>query len=518
MPLDRVESPRVFPRLFLWIASIVLCVRGLSDAASDIEKRMAGHKLARQYCVTCHLFPDPGAVDLKTWHDEILPRMKYRLGFTSPELERSTNIQILRANGRIPLQPVITEEQWMTLSEFYFAEAPKVARSQPAHDEISVGGHPFRVAPVEFRGEGQSIASVAVDPVRHEVWLGDDAARAIHRLDGKGALIATMALSNSPARIRFRNGEALVACLGLLPPNDLQAGTILKMTAGPSPGAPEVLLTDLRRPVDALSLDDGGDSRVIVAEFGNNIGALSSHRKSGEAAWTATKILAVPGTVRLERGDFDRDGHVDFAALVAQETEALFLFRGDGKGVFQQKTLFQKPPQYGHSNFETADFDGDGRLDFLVCNGDNGEFNSPLKPYHGVRIYLTQADGTVVEKWFYPLNGAYGACARDFDGDGDLDIAAISYFPDYAKNPRESFVYFENLGGWRFRPSTIKECIAGRWMSMAVGDLDGDGDDDLVLGSYINGPTGVPDFLMKMWNASRIPALILYNKTREPKP
>ena len=35
------------------------------------------------------------------------------------------------------------------------------------------------------------------------------------------------------------------------------------------------------------------------------------------------------------------------------------------------------------------------------------------------------------EAWFFPLNGAYKAVAPDFNKDGNMDIAAISYFPDY---------------------------------------------------------------------------------------
>ena len=35
------------------------------------------------------------------------------------------------------------------------------------------------------------------------------------------------------------------------------------------------------------------------------------------------------------------------------------------------------------------------------------------------------------------MHGAYNAIPRDFDKDGDLDIAAISFFPDFKENGKE---------------------------------------------------------------------------------
>ncbi len=502
--------------LALW-ATLVGAVA--QEGSVDLTDRLAGLQLARRHCVTCHLFPEPAAADLKTWREEILPRMKYRLGFSSPELERSTNIAILRQHHRIPLQPVLTEAEWMTLSRFYFAEAPKTPRPQPEHEAISLGGTPFRVVIPDLRLAQQSISAVAIDAQRKEIWIGEDNTRSLHRLSASGTLLETRSLSNTPVRLRLEPGGTLqVTGIGLLPPNDLEAGALLRVDRNRK-GAPaiptETLLQSLRRPVDAVSADFDGDGRPewIVAEFGNHLGALSYHQPQG-STWKRRELFPLPGAVSLQTTDFDRDGRPDVLALIAQETESLLLFRNDGRGGFERRTLLQKPPQWGFSHVTTADFNGDGWPDVLVCNGDNGEFNSPPKGYHGVRLYLADRQGALTEHWSYPLHGAYGARAGDFDGDGDLDIAAISYFPDYAQNPREGFVYFQNLGNGSFRPSTIRECIAGRWMALDSGDLDGDGDLDLVLGSYTHGPTEVPEFLMKTWDSSRIPILILLNTTR----
>ena len=113
------------------------------------------------------------------------------------------------------------------------------------------------------------------------------------------------------------------------------------------------------------------------------------------------------------------------------------------------------------------------------------------------------------------LAGLFGLAA-DFDQDGDLDIAAISFFPDYDKSPEESFVYLENKGGLKFEAYSFPESTAGRWLTMDVNDLDGDGDVDIVLGSFAQGPQSIPipAPLQESWNTNGISVLVLENKLR----
>ena len=80
------------------------------------------------------------------------------------------------------------------------------------------------------------------------------------------------------------------------------------------------------------------------------------------------------------------------------------------------------------------------------------------------------------------MYGAHFAKAADFDADGDLDIAASAFFPDFSSEKPEQFTYLENLGDLKFKPSTHVETYQGRWMTMDVGDYDLDGDEDIALG------------------------------------
>ena len=248
----------------------------------------------------------------------------------------------------------------------------------------------------------------------------------------------------------------------------------------------KVILKDLPRPTytEFADLNEDGKTDFVLSMFGNVLGGLSWFENKGDDQYQEHVVIAKAGAIRTVVQDFNGDKHLDIAFLLTQELECFYILLNDGHGEFSGNVIFQRPPLYGHTYFEMADFNRDGLPDILVTNGDNGEYPSPLKKYHGIRIYLNKGNWRFEEAFFYPLNGAFKAVARDFDEDGDLDIAAISYFPDYADNPKESFVYLENLGGLHFAASTFGDCISGRWLIMECGDLDGDGDWDIVLGSY----------------------------------
>ena len=224
-----------------------------------------------------------------------------------------------------------------------------------------------------------------------------------------------------------------------------------------------------------------------------------------------------PGAIKAYVRDFNQDGRPDIIVQMAQAREGIYLLYNEGGGVFRETTLLEFPPSWGSSYFEMADFNGDGAPDLLVTNGDNGDLPvlaAPLKPYHGIRIYLNDGKNHFKEAWFHGMHGTYKAMARDFDGDGDLDIAAISFFPDYLHAPRESFIYFENQGGqgrFQFKPGSFLMSYSGRWLTMDAGDLDGDGKLDIVLGAFNLALGSVPPQLMSAWKRDGPSVLILKN-------
>lgn len=195
-------------------------------------------------------------------------------------------------------------------------------------------------------------------------------------------------------------------------------------------------------------------------------------------------LRSLPGATKAYITDYNKDGLPDIIALFAQAQEGIFLFINKGKGSFETRELLRFPPVYGSSYFELKDVDHDGHADIIYTCGDNADYSSEvLKNYHGVYIFINNGDFTFKKKYFFPIHGAYKAVVRDFDKDGDVDIALISFFPDKKHQPQEAFVYLENTGNFTFTPYTIKEYNVGSWITMDAADVDKDGDDDIVIGS-----------------------------------
>ena len=131
--------------------------------------------------------------------------------------------------------------------------------------------------------------------------------------------------------------------------------------------------------------------------------------------------------------------------------------------------------------------DHDGKPDLIYTCGYNFRDSLILIPYHGLYIFINIGNWNFKQLWIYPINGCTKAIAADFDGDGDLDIATSAFYADLQNDPAESFIYFEQVSPFNFKPHAIPVSKCGRWMSMDVGDYNNDGRPDIILGNYSKG-------------------------------
>lgn len=486
-----------------------------------------GRELAAAYCANCHLYPEPKLLDRTTWRDYILPRMGALLGIYRdgygyydrvPDhwLEPGPGGQRILTANIYPPEPLLSRPEWEAIADYYLAEAPEQLESASADLEISVG-IPFmkartfaegNVLPPLIQGMGVDEAQkrIYVSVFEEGIWQFDFRGRLLDRSE-TSALVPSFTVDQA----HFALVDMGTRLASDHPQGSLQiASSWSAYRAGRSQQLP-----DLMRPVHLRRGDLNGDQRpdYLVCEYGNMLGRLAWWEAKADGSFQAHNLYPDDGAVRTEIVDYDGDGDPDVLALQANSDEGIDLYLNEGQGQFERQRLLRFLSTNGSTHFESLDFEGDGQLDLLVCNGDNGDYPPILKPHHGIRLYQRQGE-RYQERFFLPLNGVYQATARDFDLDGDLDIAAVSFHPDFERHPQESFVLFIQEAPYEFRAFTIPQYGYSRWMRLQCFDWDADGDPDLLLSAFNAKTPDVPERRARDWEMTGEALLLLENTTR----
>ena len=485
---------------------------------SEIER---GATLAHVVCQSCHLFPEPSLLDKATWESEALPFMSKWLGLSKMNLDLRPGRKYVEAAGVFPTLPILEERDWQAICKYYIEAAPARPLPQPPRPEIHMGLSGFDVISPDYRFQVPLTTLVKIDPAKRQFYLGDAGTKTLSILDVQGNLHFSSPVDSPPVSLVFEGNHFYATLIGSVTPSDEPEGKIVDFRRTGETFKKDLALADrLTRPVDTVfaDLNNDGKEDFIVCGFGNYLGRFSWFENLGSNQYKEHILFDRPGAIKAYVYDFNKDGLPDIIVMMAQAREGIYLFTNKGNGEFGMLPVAEFHPAFGSSYFELVDFNRDGFMDILATNGDNGDlYNSPLKHFHGVRLYLNDGKNNFREAWFFPLNGAYKAMAADFNRDGNLDIAAISFYPDYASSPEESFVYLQNKGGLDFEAYSFAECRDGRWLTMDAGDLDGDGYPDIVLGSFIRGSNKVPSAFSDRWEKIGPSFLILRNTAGRKK-
>ena len=492
----------------------------LTVTALGAEPARSGSELAQLHCQRCHRLPTPDLLGKEDWKGAF-KHMAGFLGVAKPKFEARPDGEDLKASGLFPNQPLISSNDWAGLMAYYIKAAPPDVAAQGARlspQKLDL----FKPRPLVFSADAPCTTLLKLDAPAGGLWVGDGQTKTLTFCGTNGQLLRQIATDSAPVSILNERDKLWVTLIGRILPSDERLGQVWALHPAGKTWMPTRLLGGLRRPVEMnlLDMDGDGEEDLLIASFGNVLGKLSwfGHVGRSDVPLQEHSLAELPGTVQCRIFDWNHDGKPDLTVLRAQGLEGIEIYLNQGAGVFEMKRVIEFPPSYGACGLELADLNGDNVPELIVVNGDKGDYPCGARGYHGVRIFQQTGSETFTERFFFPLYGAYGVKAADFDQDGDIDLAVIAFFPEYERAPEEGFVYLRNDGGWRFQPFVLESSRQGRWIVLDAGDIDGDGDIDIVLGSFVRGPRTIPipPALEQEWEKRRLSVLLLENQLRTP--
>jgi hypothetical protein len=268
----------------------------------------------------------------------------------------------------------------------------------------------------------------------------------------------------------LRPGETVQVCVPKGTPSAagqaLSTGSLAQFSVSTTPsagtfGLPGQALAATPYTYGVSVADFNGDGNLDIASCSQYTSSKVEVRFGrGDGTFGSATDYAMGPSYFLTSADFDNDGDLD---LVVGNGGQLVVLRNNGSGVFTALRSFRTGDDV--RTIVPADINGDGNLDVVVACASSG----------AVFVHNGQGDCTFNPSGgsFFTVNVPVGVAVGDVDGDGDLDYVTAG-----AQSNR-AFVRLNDGTGTFTSGATLT--VGFQPNGIALGDLNGDGALDVVI-------------------------------------
>ena len=234
----------------------------------------------------------------------------------------------------------------------------------------------------------------------------------------------------------------------------------------------------------AVAIDVNGDGKLdLIGGYADSMGAqMGVSIGNGDGSFQPPRVVVltpqlsvIPSTVSV--GDFNNDGKVDVALGLNGLENFVAVVLGNGDGTFGSPTTLTLQTGYEADFMVVADVNKDGKLDLIT--GNNLQPNANGTDDATLSIFLGKGDGTFQSPVNYQIGNYLDSMAvGDLNGDGNLDVIAST-----TAGMGSGFVLLGNGDGTFGSPTASSFSPASQ---MVLADVNGDGKLDLLAISGLN--------------------------------